>query len=630
MKIKIKPLTLGILAAIGVSGCVVKPEVIPRTEIIQSSNQAVEQLHQEQAPEILELTLEEAIARAIKFNRERRVVLMESALQARNLDMTRFDMLPALSANAGYQHRNKLAASSSGVYDASTGSVTVSSPPSYSVSSGKESNSYDLSLTWNVLDFGLSYVRAQQQADRVLIGQERERKALNNLTQEVRAAYYKALSAQKLIQKVTPLTGRVDQALADSKHIEHLSLESPMDALSYQRDLLDIRRSLETLQKELVSARTQLALLMGVRPNTRVELADLPEGKYQIPEIKIDIQTQEKSALALRPELVELHYQKRITHKEGRAALMALLPGLNLSVSTAHDDSEYLLHNDWVSHGATVSLNLLNAYKLPSVKQQLDSQNLVLDERRLALTAAVMSQVHMSNLEFEQAKQRFKTAHAYADVVASIGKHMLAMQETQQVGELQLITEEFSGVLADVNRDIAYAELQNSYGRVFVSAGLNPLGGELNDASVEGISTALKRQFNTWKRGEMDVVGVSLQSQIEQPWKGAGEHQTTFSKESFLLSGEVRYSAHLADGNALPKWLKWDSETMTLSGNPPAMAAPLSVVIVATNEHGTRAVDHFQLRLEETLDPPVASDSTSTASVERGSDKVTAVAQVDK
>ena len=627
ISIKMKPLTLGIITALTLSGCVVKPVEIPRTEIIDGSNSDVATLHWEQGREILGLTLEEAIARAIKFNRQRHVALMESALQMRNLDMTRFDMLPALSANAGYQHRNKLAASSSGVYDAATGTVTSSNPPSYSVSSGKETSSYDLSLTCNTLDFGRSYVRAQQQADRVLISQERERKALHNLSQEIRVAYYKALSAQKLVQKVAPLTSRVDQALSDSRHIEALSLQSPMDALSYQRDLLDIRRSLEVLQKELVTAHTQLALLMGVKPTTRMQLEDVAASEYEMPEVKIDIETLEKTALALRPELVELHYQKRITHKEGKAALISLLPGINLSVSTAHDDSKYLLNNDWTSNGATVSLNLLNAYKLPALKQQLKSKDVVLQERRLALTAAVMSQVHISNIEFEQAKQRYLTAKSYAEVVSSIGQHMRAMQASQQVGELQLITEEFSAVLAEVNRDVAYAELQNSYGQIYMSSGLDPLAGGLGDTSVEGISTALKAQFEAWGTGTVDVVSTSLQSQAEDKWKRGGSNTIRFSEETFLLSGSVNYSAHLNSGEPLPEWLVWHGESMTLSGMPPEMAQPLMVTIIATNDYGTRAQDSFELILEAGKVESLSSSEGTVIAEQKSTDSTVAIAQ---
>jgi predicted DNA-binding helix-hairpin-helix protein len=94
------------------------------------------------------------------------------------------------------------------------------------------------------LDFGLSYVRAQQGSDRYLIAKERERKAVHNLMQDVRTAYWRAVSAQRLLDRVEPLASRVSIAIENSRQIELEQLENPLEALQFQRDLLDIQRNL--------------------------------------------------------------------------------------------------------------------------------------------------------------------------------------------------------------------------------------------------------------------------------------------------------------------------------------------------------------------------------------------------
>ena len=48
-------------------------------------------------------------------------------------------------------------------------------------SSEKNVFSADLSLSWNVLDFGLSYIRAKQAADDVLIAEEERRRVANRV-----------------------------------------------------------------------------------------------------------------------------------------------------------------------------------------------------------------------------------------------------------------------------------------------------------------------------------------------------------------------------------------------------------------------------------------------------------------
>ena len=60
----------------------------------------------------------------------------------------------------------------------------------------------DLGLTWNILDFGVSYFTAHQNADRALIASERRRRTIQNLAQEVRFNFWRAAAAQELRDKV--------------------------------------------------------------------------------------------------------------------------------------------------------------------------------------------------------------------------------------------------------------------------------------------------------------------------------------------------------------------------------------------------------------------------------------------
>ena len=53
------------------------------------------------------LTIEEAIARALKFNLERRVRMLEEAVALGQYEAGRYDMLPKLLAQAGYRSRSE-------------------------------------------------------------------------------------------------------------------------------------------------------------------------------------------------------------------------------------------------------------------------------------------------------------------------------------------------------------------------------------------------------------------------------------------------------------------------------------------------------------------------------------------
>lgn len=590
-------------SALWLAGCAVTPEPIGLRAALQSGQDDQRILVEATQAPSQRISLEDAMARALLHNRERRVQMMESVMASHQLAVSRFDMLPQLAANAGYTHRDTVAASSSAVFE--NGQINRAANPTYSVSADKQSNTHNLALNWNVLDFGLSYLRANQNADRLLIAKERERKAVHNLIQEVRTAYWRAVSAQKLLKQTGTLRQRVQQALVDARRIEVLRLKNPMDALSYQRDLLDTRRSLESLYKDLLDARTTLVTLMGLPPTTAFELVELQDSDYKLSELKADMQTLERSALALRPELMELRYQKRISDTEGRAALLGLLPGLNLNYGKYNDSNDYLLYNQWSSYGATLNLNLFNILKAPSVRDLSVAQATVTQERRLALTAAVLGQVHLSRVALDNAKDQFRTADDYLQVVRKIRQQMKQMRTAERSGELELIREEMSELLADLRKDVAYAEMQNSYGRVFVSAGLDPLPSLPEPLSVDSVSQVMHEKLKSWDQGHVGLVLNPLANQV-QPWRGAGEKQVQIAPDTFNLAGEVRYEARQSDGAALPRWLKFDPKTQTFSGNPPEGQDSYGIELSATDASAARISDRFVLKLEDVNDAPTA------------------------
>ena len=64
---------------------------------------------------------------------------------------------------------------------------------------------------------------ARQQADRVLIAGEKRRKAMHQLMQDVRTAFWRAYAAQKLHDEVQATIKMAEEALEDSRSIENES-----------------------------------------------------------------------------------------------------------------------------------------------------------------------------------------------------------------------------------------------------------------------------------------------------------------------------------------------------------------------------------------------------------------------
>ena len=137
--------------------------------------------------------LEEAIARAIKYNAGQRLRAMEEAVAQGTYDVSTFDMLPKLVASAGYRYRDKDLITRS--TDSVTGQPSLAHPY---ISTDRDYTQSALTLSWSLLDFGQSYYAARQNADRVRIAAERRRKAIYTLVQDVRTAYWRVVASQAL------------------------------------------------------------------------------------------------------------------------------------------------------------------------------------------------------------------------------------------------------------------------------------------------------------------------------------------------------------------------------------------------------------------------------------------------
>ena len=174
-----------------VAGCTVKPQPLGQAELGAYAADKLRRVGSDQPLPGPRIDLYEAFARALKYNLDQRVEIMQTAVRARELSFATYSMLPNFVANSAYAGRDNYAASSS----ISVLTQRQSLEPSYS--QDKNFVFGDLSLSWNILDFGLSYVRARQAADAVLIAEENRRRVVSRIIEDVRTAYWRALAAQR-------------------------------------------------------------------------------------------------------------------------------------------------------------------------------------------------------------------------------------------------------------------------------------------------------------------------------------------------------------------------------------------------------------------------------------------------
>ena len=211
------------------------------------------------------LTLYDAIARAVKYNSEQRVSMMEQALSHDIADAATTDMLPSMAASGGFVSRSdRLAISARSVQ-----TRDQSLEPSFV--EDKNVENANLSVVYNVLDFGISYVNAKQASDRKYITEEIRRKSMQRLVHDVRTAFWKAAAAQRIEKDLNMLIESVREELIRTKtgDLENASLSK----LDEQKQLLTALQDLMALRKDTLTAKAELAALMNLPPNVGFDLA---------------------------------------------------------------------------------------------------------------------------------------------------------------------------------------------------------------------------------------------------------------------------------------------------------------------------------------------------------------------
>ena len=319
------------IAAIGaaclmLAGCAVEPQPLSPEERDRRTVSDLRLLRDIEFVPTAPITLNEAIARAVSFNLERRVKEIEREISEAELETKNYDMLPALEVNAA---RNTT----------SEALTSTDDPQTRTASAG---------VTWNVLDLGVSYARAKQSADKALIARENERKALQDIARDVRTAYWRAAGAQRLMDQVETLSQNIQVAMRESREMERMGANDVVKSVAYRREIVESVREALTIQRELREARGELSKLLNIRPGVDFTLAGVSLDA-NMPALPMSLPEMETHAIANRPEIRVEDYNERISEWQAREALFDMLPGLKVSAAKNYSSDAFNLAPNWIS-----------------------------------------------------------------------------------------------------------------------------------------------------------------------------------------------------------------------------------------------------------------------------------------
>lgn len=493
--------TLALLVALSLSACTtISPEQLSRQALAEQGEADRASALAQSEPIQGMLTIEQAIARALKYNLERRTRLMEEAMAFRQLDVSHYDMLPKLLAQAGYTWRDNDKISLS--RNSETGELS----PSQFISEERTHTLSSLGVSWNLLDLGVGYYNTRQQADRVLIASEKRRKAMHVLMQDVRTAFWRAASAQKLRGEVRNTLALAEEALASSRSAEAERLRNPLDALRYQRQVLENLRLLEAIDQELSTAQIELAALINAPVGQPMELAE-PEFKANREALDIPVERMEETAMIANADVREHHYSARIAREETRKTLVRLFPNLSFNYSTNYDTDDYLVNSDWNEAGLQLSFNLFNLFTGPAQMQLAEAGVQLADQRRIAVQMATLAQTHLARQQLANAISQFERADAIWETDHRISGHMQNRQNSQMQSQLDMVANQTTAILSLLRRYQALAQVQAAEARLQSTLGVEPRIGSVDELSLAQLTGDIIRSQNNWKDFDQTASG---------------------------------------------------------------------------------------------------------------------------
>lgn len=423
----------------------------------------MEGFHENLKKPVKSLTLSEVIGFALNRNLDLLVKEMQHEIQQEIENQQKLKMLPSLTLGGEFSGRSK-----------HRGSISQplfgSSPPSGgSISRERTTKTVDLTLAWNLVDFGLAYFATKREMNRSTILELQYTRARQNLILDVLQAYWRAIVAKQAQEGAKEL---IKTAQANQKKIQDQvskRLLSEMQGLESQNQLIEIQIRLQNFRNEYSSALAQLTSLMGLPPGTAIELA--PHKLFSLEGTTYNLEKLEQVALKSRPELFVQDVEQEILVDDVKATLLEMIPGINLFVGPYYDDDRFIINNQWFAAGLKASWNLLAIPSLRKKKNALILQQEQLKQSRMALSLGILTQLRIAHLEYQEAISQYTLSQD----LLSVKNRMLqvAKKEYEQglLDDVEIFNHEVNALFSRVNTLRSYAAMQLSLEKVGNSIG---------------------------------------------------------------------------------------------------------------------------------------------------------------
>lgn len=436
------------LITFAVTGCAAIAPPVSEPQIAEFAADLADELAAAPEPLVDVLTVDDAVRRTVRRNHNIRAKELEAALSEAKVLIQSASMLPGIVAESDYYRRDRPHMSHSSL------------SPTYSTSTDPRSASRQIALSWNVLDFGLSFVRTRQGLDKALQQHEEANRVRARIVEETRSVYWRAVALEKLDGAMSRLDREVDSAIALSRAASRDPTIDPMSPINYQRDILNSQRELNLLQTSLAGATDQLKQSIGLPLIERLRLDDTRRALILPHSSSAD---DVAAAMRQRPEIRQHMYDMRIAEDEVHATILQLLPGVTFSKTFASDTNSYLLQSNWISWGTKIAGNLIDLARLPADLDAIDAQQDVHRKNALAAASTIAMQVHVARARIAVQTRAYRDAERFAEIQRQLLHQVRTSVALNKIGRQALAREKLAMLLAEIRAIVAFAELHAAF-----------------------------------------------------------------------------------------------------------------------------------------------------------------------
>lgn len=344
------------------------------------------------------LTLDQAIALAVRAHPSISAARGSSRLQEARLGVVKADRYPQVDLTANYRR---------GTANFAPTSQTGSSLNRIATggTSNETFNNYTaaLSLQQRIFDFGQTGAAVEAAREGLRARRLDEEATVKNVVVNVKVAYFGLLGERHLVRVNEETVRQFEEHLRQAKGFFEIGTRPKFDVTKAEVDLTNARLNLIRAKNAAEVARLTLANAIGL-PNQPVgQLEELLDFR------RVEIGQAEalSEALERRPELRSLQASLRAGEASVRAAQRSFYPVFSGIADYTYRGQEFPLVWNW-DVGLNLTFPLFSGYLLKSQLAEARANLMTVEANQEALRQSILLEVRQASLNLTEAEERVR------------------------------------------------------------------------------------------------------------------------------------------------------------------------------------------------------------------------------